>query len=65
MISLDYTQLSVVVRCDECPWWYGFGFDRIHGWTVGRDHELRVHPGYTQAASALMKAEKAARRVSH
>jgi len=63
MISLDYTQLSVVVICTDCPHWYGFGFDRLHGWRVGADHEDRVHPGREGAADALRKAEAAARRV--
>lgn len=63
MIFLDFTQLSVVVKCDQCPWWYGFGFDRLHGWTVARNHEQSVHPGDSQAAKALEKAEAAARRV--
>jgi hypothetical protein len=63
MIRLDFTQLSVVVKCDECPWWYGFAFDRLHGWRVARDHEASVHPESFQAAKALDTAERAARRV--
>lgn len=63
MIRLDFTQLSVVVKCDECPHWYGFAFDRLHGWRVAANHETNVHPESRQAEKALEKAEHAARRV--
>lgn len=58
MIKLDYTQFSVVVKCSECPWWSGFGFDRAHGWSVGANHEAAVHPQSQQARDALYAATR-------
>ena len=57
-IRLDATQHSVVVRCADCPWWYGFAADRVEGWTVARRHEEAQHPGSKQALSALRHAEQ-------
>lgn len=53
MIKLDSTQISTVVLCTDCPFWFGFATDRKDGWRVGRGHELRAHPGATQATTAL------------
>lgn len=55
-IKLDYTSLSVVVVCTDCPWWYGFGFDREDGWVTGTRHQSNVHPGENQAATARSMA---------
>lgn len=53
MRKLDFTHHSVVVTCDECPWWSAFAFDREEGWTTARRHELQFHEGDLQAAKAL------------
>lgn len=52
-IKLDATRESVVVLCTDCPDWWGFAYDRQGGWTEGRKHELRAHPGAVQAKNAL------------
>jgi hypothetical protein len=52
MISLDCTQISVVVRCTLCPWWSGFADSKHEGWAVGARHERRAHPELKQARSA-------------
>lgn len=54
-IRLDSTQISVVVLCSECPWWYGFAFTRDQGWQVGNGHLTTAHPGDEQARNALRK----------
>lgn len=53
MIKLDCTRISVVVRCTDCPPWYGFALDRIEGWQVGARHQERAHGDATQALEAL------------
>ena len=63
MMSLDFTQHSVVVKCDDCPFWYAFAFTRIEGWRSAANHEANVHPELNQARQALDKAEKATRRI--
>lgn len=57
-IHLDFTNISVVLQCDDCPWWHGFAFDRIEAWTVARRHEEQHHPGARQADAALRHAVK-------
>ena len=52
-IKLDFTQQSVVVKCNECPWWSGFGFDKAEAWSVGARHEGQFHSAATQARDAL------------
>lgn len=59
-IRLDSTQISVVVLCTDCPWWFGFAFNRDDGWRVGSGHLKSAHPGDEQASDALRK--RAARR---
>lgn len=54
-LRLDYTQYSVVVLCNDCPWWTAFAFDRTEGWTIAARHEQRTHPDQTQARVALAK----------
>lgn len=58
MIRLDSTQISVVVTCSSCPWWYGFADSRIEGWRVGARHEQRAHPESEQARDALRHAAR-------
>lgn len=57
-MKVDATGISAVVTCTLCPYWFGFGFDRDHGWRVARDHEQRAHPGQVQAALAIEKARQ-------
>ena len=52
-IRLDFTTLSVVVKCSDCPWWSGFGFDKADAWTVGARHEKDRHSNSQQARDAL------------
>lgn len=56
-IRLDSTQISTVVMCSDCPWWYGFADSRDEGWRVGARHELRAHPETKQARETLRKRE--------
>lgn len=62
MIKLDFTNHSVVVTCDKCPWWSAFAFDREEGWTTARRHELAFHEGDLQAAQALSQLLRKVRR---
>lgn len=55
-ITLDSTQISVVVKCSACPWWHGFGFDRTHGWRVGADHQRSAHDD--AAGNAVKTSQK-------
>lgn len=57
-IRLDSTQISIVVRCSECPWWSGFADTKVEGWRVGAGHDDRVHPANRQASDALSKARR-------
>jgi hypothetical protein len=57
-IKLDKSTSSVVVKCTDCPYWYGFGFDIEHGWRVGAAHEKSIHPGEKQAQANLVNARK-------
>lgn len=59
-IKLDATQISVVVTCTGCPWWYGFALDKIEGWTVGDRHQRTHHPDNHSARKALVLARKRA-----
>lgn len=62
MLSLDFTQNSVVIVCSACPWWSGFAFDRVEGWTRANGHERAFHPDETQAFKALDSVLRKARR---
>lgn len=57
-IKLDATQISVVVTCTKCPWWFGFALDKIEGWTVGARHQTAHHPCNQQAEQNLIRARK-------
>jgi hypothetical protein len=51
-IRVDFTQHSCVAVCSLCGW-RGLAGDRTGAWRLSRAHELRAHPGETQAARAL------------
>jgi hypothetical protein len=51
-IRIDFTQHSCVAVCSLCGW-RGLAGDRTEAWRQSRSHELRAHPGETQAARAL------------
>ena len=57
-IKLDSTQISVVVTCTACSWWFGFALDKIEGWTVGARHQQRHHGSNQQAAQNLIRARE-------
>lgn len=59
-IKLDSTQISVVVTCTACSWWFGFALDKIEGWQVGDRHQRRHHPNNHSARNALAQARKRA-----
>lgn len=61
MIKLDKTSVSIVVLCTECDFWRGFATDRIDAWIVGVRHQQNIHPGDTQASSALANARSKAK----
>lgn len=63
-ISLDYTTISVVVLCTDCPWWAGAADSKLEGWKVGTAHQARVHPGAEQAAAALASCRRSLARQS-
>lgn len=52
-LSLDVGASGIVVVCADCPFWRAFRFTRKDAWLAGRDHEMRAHPGATQATTAL------------
>jgi hypothetical protein len=55
MIQLDATPISVVVTCDECPYWHAFAWTRAEGWAAAARHEQIVHPGRVDAQRAASK----------
>ena len=63
MIKLDVTRYSVVVQCDQCPWWYGFADSRLEGWRVGAGHETRAHPDRDQARHVIDQRHHLARHA--
>lgn len=65
MITLDSTQISTVVTCTVCPWWFGFADSRDEGWRVGAQHEERAHPELDQARNTLDKRNSRARIERH
>lgn len=65
MITLDWSPSCVIVKCADCEFWTGFGFDRDHGWRVAAAHEKEFHTGESQAQKMASKARmkvKATRR---
>lgn len=44
MIKFDQSSTSVVITCDDCPWWHGFQFDLEQAERSGMRHETEVHP---------------------
>lgn len=57
-LYVDVTASTVLIKCRECEWWYALRFTRKEAWEAGRDHELRAHPGSTQATTALAYHEE-------
>ncbi len=62
-IKLDKSAASVVVHCDDCPWWSAFAHTIAEGHTTAVRHETAVHPDTQQAAKAasLWRTRHAAR----
>lgn len=54
---VETTMAVTVVRCWECPHWFGFADDAVSGWEVARVHEKNVHRGEKQALRALNSAK--------
>lgn len=52
-LRMDCTSNGCLALCDDCPEWFAFRSDREAAWRAGRDHEMRAHPGSTQATTAL------------
>lgn len=44
MIHLDQSSTSIVITCDDCPWWHGFQFELPKAEASGMRHEAEVHP---------------------
>lgn len=42
-ISIDESDTSVVVTCNECTFWYAFAWTRDEGYQSGANHQVRVH----------------------
>ena len=56
MIKLDPSpSKTVVIVCDQCPWWSAirFGMEQAHECAVS--HEKRHHPGTEQARVAARR----------
>lgn len=53
---VETTLAVTVVRCEECPHWFGFADDKLDGWRVARAHEKATHRGEKQALRALNSA---------
>jgi len=47
-ISYDRSDTSVVVTCDECPYWYAFAWTMPEAYASGANHQVLVH-GVEQA----------------
>lgn len=60
MIRLDFTQESVVIVCETCRVWHGFGFDKLEAWERAAAHEARTHPESEQARKAFASARASA-----
>jgi hypothetical protein len=53
MIKFDQSTSSVVVTCEECPWWRGFAFTMPEAEASGLRHEDLVHEGTTTLRDRL------------
>lgn len=51
--SVDESTSTVLITCAECEHWQALRFTREEAWRAARAHEERVHPGATQATTAL------------
>lgn len=65
MIKLDRSPSSVLVVCDDCPWWHSFAFDYDDAEKRAIRHEENVHPTSTNMRDrakvrASMKKKRAA-----
>jgi len=47
MIKLDSSSSSVLVVCDDCPWWFSFAFEYDDAEKRAVRHEENVHPDST------------------
>lgn len=54
---VETTLAITVVRCQECPHWFGFADSKVQGWEVAREHERATHRGEKQALRALNSAK--------
>jgi len=53
-IRVDYSpDTGAVIVCAECPHWHAWRWTREEAWEAARAHEVRAHPGSTQATTAL------------
>lgn len=69
MIKLDRSPSSVVVVCDDCPWWFAFAFTYDDAERRACTHEENVHPDSTNmrdraATRASMAKSRAAKRAA-
>lgn len=65
--KLDATPFSVVVWCDECPWFSAGALDRKSGHALRAEHDGATHPGSRVAANTLYvlnRYTKVAQRAS-
>lgn len=56
-LYVDVTESTVLIKCNDCPWWHALRFTREEAWRAGRDHETNVHPGSKQATAVLAHYE--------
>lgn len=59
MIKLDASPShTVVITCDECPFWSAIRFGKEAGHECAVSHEKQFHPGQMQARDAFKKWRK-------
>lgn len=42
-IFRDISDPSILIGCNECPWWFAMRFDLLEAYRVGERHEIEVH----------------------
>lgn len=61
LIWLDITPCSIVIVCNECPFWRGLALNRDDAWTRALAHAENCHPDEArQVADAVWKRQRRA-----
>lgn len=51
-ITFDRSWNSILVKCDECPYWFALRLDQREAYLAGEGHATRVHDIEPHAAAA-------------